>query len=130
MMNRVKPHGIKYHPGVVLDIIYGKKPSSFNNNNNNSNNNSSSKKNRINDTQDAIVKTEDPTAGATPPGQDRSSSGQDKKEENLDVYVGGETLARIQEGAVDGDQEEEGKGNDEADSAEEKSETQIEEQEE
>ncbi|OAQ25803.1 hypothetical protein K457DRAFT_158055 [Linnemannia elongata AG-77] len=127
---RVKPHGIKYHPGVVLDIIYGKRPSSFNNNNNNSNNNSTSKKNRINDTQDAIVKTEDPTAGATPPGQDRSSSGQAKKEENLDDYIGGETLARIQEGAVDGDQEEEGKGNDEADCAEEKLETQIEEQEE
>ncbi|KAF9121932.1 hypothetical protein BGW39_010152 [Mortierella sp. 14UC] len=25
---RVKPHGIKYHPGIVLDVVYGKKPAS------------------------------------------------------------------------------------------------------
>lgn len=27
-LHRVKPFGIKYHPGVVLDIIFGKKPAS------------------------------------------------------------------------------------------------------
>ncbi|KAF9901927.1 hypothetical protein EC991_005549 [Linnemannia zychae] len=26
---RVKPHGVKYHPGVVLDVVYEKKPASL-----------------------------------------------------------------------------------------------------
>ncbi|KAF9139899.1 hypothetical protein BGX30_007341 [Mortierella sp. GBA39] len=123
---RVKPHGIKYHPGIVLDIVYGKRPSSMNNNDNNNN----SKTNRISDTQDTSVKIEDHFAGAAPPDQDRGSNGQAKKEESLGDCVGGEAVARVQGGAVDGEREEKGKGNDDGDCAGEKSETQVEEQEE
>ncbi|KAG9061760.1 hypothetical protein KI688_006911 [Linnemannia hyalina] len=123
---RVKPHGIKYHPGIVLDIVYGKRPSSANIDVNNNN----GKTNRISDTQDTSVKIEDHFAGATPPDQDRSSNGQAKKEESLGDYVGGEAVARVQDRAVDGEREEKRKGNDEGDCADEESETQVEEQEE
>ncbi|KAF9122549.1 hypothetical protein BGW39_009657 [Mortierella sp. 14UC] len=52
---RVKPHGIKYHPGIVLDVIYGKKPSS------------PKRKNRSNGSQIVYTKTtEHHATGATP----------------------------------------------------------------
>ncbi|KAF8944001.1 hypothetical protein BGZ47_004779 [Haplosporangium gracile] len=116
---RVKPHGIKYHPGIVLDIVYGKKSLSAN----------SSKKNRTGTTQEAAAKSENQTARTTP-DQDRSNTTKAKKEEKLGDCIEGESGARIQDAFVGGEQYENGKDNDEGDHAEEKSEARTKEQEE
>ncbi|KAG0375512.1 hypothetical protein BGX24_008991 [Mortierella sp. AD032] len=93
---RVKPHGIKYHPEIVLDVVYGKKSPS-------------PRKNRCNGGGIiSVKKTEHHTTGAAPfqdaLAEDRDESEDDEPDEADEgdcleegIYMEGEPAAGVNE---------------------------------